>query len=364
VTLAIRTFAICGLALLLLLRSDSRLPHNHFYFAAFVCGYFVAVNIVNPTFFAAMGALSIFAGLTIASLSLSSARATVLFLTRGYLLFNLIGLTWSGAALAVTGSAIDLHQLVFPWSAARVGEMMNVLRLTGFQIEPGNYANSIYLFVLISGLLRRRLFGWLEAFAMASTVFTFSAWAVVGVAVYIVAMALQYVSANSTSGRIGRWVISLVACSVLAASAPILFTGYSDNEYVRYFVSRFGGDSAHGSFFLKAQAFEAWQSTPWLDMIFGKPMPESFCASCVSPQDLGTLLNLTYYFGVVFSVLFLAIYTIRLWRGYGASFVIAAFPLVVSKFYYYDPFIWMALGLGVFATGKSTTPNGIRIAAP
>lgn len=363
-TLAIRTAATCALLLLLLLRPESRLPTGHFYVSVAICGYFVFVNSGNPSFFAVMGALSIFAGLAISSLALTSARATVLLLTRYYIAFNLLGLVWAGALLITTGNMVDLHQVAFPWSTARVGEMLNVIRLTGFQIEPGNYANAIYLFVLISGLLRKRLFGWLETLSMASTVLTFSAWAAVGVVVYIAAVALEFVSSPSATSRFGRWTIALLACLVLVTSAPFLVTGYSDNEYVRYFISRFGGDVGQGSLFLKSQAFEAWKATPWLDMIFGRPMPDSFCASCVSPQDLGTLLNLTYYFGVVFSAIFITAFALRLWHAYGISFVVAALPLIVTKFYYYDPFVWLALGLGMFSAKRTQGPTGAGDVVP
>lgn len=355
-TMAIRTAATCALLLLLLLRPESRLPNSHFLVSTVICGYFVLVNIGNPTFFAAMGTLSIFAGLTISSVAITSARVTVLLLTRCYITFNLLGLIWTGALLITTGSVVDLHQVAFPWSASRVGEMLNVVRLSGFQIEPGNYANSIYLFVLISGLLRNRLFGWLESLAMASTILTFSAWAVLGVVVYIAALALEFVASPSVTSRFGRWAIALLVCLVLVTSAPLLLTGYSDNEYVRYFISRFGGDVGQGSLFLKAQAFEAWKATPWLDMMFGRPMPDSFCASCVSPQDLGTLLNLTYYFGVIFSAIFITAFAFRLWRVYGISFVVATSPLIVTKFYYYDPFVWLAMGLAMFAAKKTRVP--------
>lgn len=352
---SIRLAAAASVLLYLLLNGTKRIPVWCVVVILYICIYFLAVNFMEFSYFAAIGCLSMVWGLLMASLGVSGARKTILFFCTGYLAFHMLGLGLALTIFVVSGQVVDLHNAIFPFSEARVGEFMGQVRLAGFQIEPGNYANFTYLLVLLRSLFTMRIFSWFHAVAMTSALLTLSAWSVIGFSIFLVAAAVEFVLINKTISPTLKWTAIVIASVLALAILPFVY----DNDYIIYFQGRFSGDEREGSGYDKVLAFEGWQNEIKSAIFFGNPLPRSFCPYCISPQDLGTMLNMTYYFGVVPTLLIVLAITLNVLRRMNAAFLILAAPLVVCKAFFFDPVVWLILGTllfgGIHSVGGKTS---------
>lgn len=310
--------------------------------------YFFIINAGHFSYFLVMSFVFMVWGLSFSIAKQIAWRERLDFLLRSYLIFNVLGLLLAIIIFLVSGKIVDLHGLIFPFSASRAGVMLNQVRLSGFQIEPGNYSNIVYVLVLIRCLLRRRITNFLDLFAMLSTVLTLAAWAVVGVAVYLVCFVIEFSVFNPRIPKIMRLAIFLFSLSVLALSIPLIAPQLFGSEYVQYFGDRFSVDEGKGSGYYKEQAFAAWSEYFGPEMFFGSPLTETFCDYCLSTQDIGLVFNILFYIGIIPSSILLFVCVMNLLRSFGISFIILFTPFLVTKFFFYDPMVWLVLGVIVF----------------
>ena len=323
-----------------------------------IVGNHIAVNLLDPTASAFMGAATITAGLLLSAMVIGPnviQQDVFSFLLRGYLIFHVLGFLLSALIWIRTGEAIDLHSLVFPFSSARQGEMLGRMRLTGFHIEPGTYANSIYIVTLIRAIFRRRLVNLLDIVALATAVATLAAWSVVGVGLYFSAMALEFFILDrrfSAAIRIfSTWAVVVVGVMALPAMLPSIM----ESDYADFMTQRLTTEAGSGQ--LKAESMSAWIQALDLRILVGQPLTSSYCYFCVSIQDIGTIINMIYYFGLVATGLIMSAWSFKLLRDCGLQFVVAALPLVFAKFYFHDFTVWIVLGLGLWSSSRPARPR-------
>ena len=282
---------------------------------------------------------------------------------------NVMGLALGLGVWFATGQIVDLHNILFPFSVSRVGIMLDQLRLSGFQIEPGTYSNLIYFLVLARALLRKRLFNLFDLLALVSTLATFAAWAVIGVAFYVVGCLIEFFVFNRAVARPIR-LSAIAVCGVICLFVvPIILPSLADLDYIQYIQNRFSGETGSGSAQFKSEALEAWQASLGLDMLLGHALPDTFCYYCLSVQDLGTGFNMVYYFGIVPTLLIVEYNIVRTASVFSIMYMIAALPLAVTKFYCYDPIFWLVIGLMMFAgsplvRGGRVKSFGLPLAGP
>jgi hypothetical protein len=322
-----------------------------------LCLYFLAVNMMNMTYFAVMGTVFIVWGMTIGGGVGKSWARLIDFYIRGYLTFHLIGFVLAIIIYLVAGQIIDLHNIVFPFSFSRAGVMMDQVRLSGFQIEPGNYSNSAYLFVVLRALLRRRIFNRFDLVIILSTLATLAAWAVIGCGVYLVALLIEFLRYNENVSTGVRLTVLYTTGAVVLIAFPVLVGLFWDNDFTQKMAERFSGAEGKGSADLKLEAFVAWQQQFGWRMLFGRPLPDSFCPTCESPQDIGTLINMVYYFGIIPTLMLLLVVLAKLLKYWNLTYVVLFAPFAVTKFYFYDPVMWLLFGIILFG-GSAVSRNG------
>lgn len=315
--------------------------------AILLATFFLAGNFSDPSLFALIASFGIMIGLVLAGL-LQGPKSLELFtkLVQIYIKVNLVGLLLAAATYYGAGLEIDFHGLMFPWSSSRAQEFMGFFRITGFQVEPGTYTATIHLFILMSAVLRGQMFGRLETIAMLSTLGTMSAWAAFAIASYTAGCLIEAIQRRSHRTIITKWVVVIIALVPLLSL--IEFTSVENAAYIQYFFDRLSTENASGSMVLKLQAWEAWKSQLDSGMLFPRSLNESFCPFCLSPQDLGTLINFIWYAGLVFAVPFLALLGTLAIRHLGLSLLVASLPLVIAKFYFFDPALWLYFGMLLF----------------
>lgn len=324
------------------------IPDAFLLLAVIISGYMLIINIFQYSNYGVISPVGMLIALLIAAQRGFFARETYAKLARNYILFHIFGLGGAIAIYKLTGQIIDLHSVLFPFSISRAHETFGLARLCGFQIEPGTYANFVYLVVLFRSLTIGRVASWLHAVAMGSTVATLAAWSVIGFGIFLLAAFVEVILYNKRATLpIKAFMISLAFGGALA-----LITSYSaigDNGgMINYFQLRFSGGDESGSAVYKIEAFQALTQAIGDTIVVGRPVSISYCEYCVSPQDLGVILNLTYYFGVIPTMLLCFAVIVNVFRYFGFGVLLFFAPLVVCKAFFFDPLIWLVLGCGLF----------------
>ena len=106
-----------------------------------------------------------------------SARQQKLFaVVDVVLMINLAALSIQFLYYVWAGELLQIHTLLFPSSASRVGDFLGFVRLGGLHLEPGTYANFMYALVVLRVLLGGALTDRLSILMLISIALTFSAW--------------------------------------------------------------------------------------------------------------------------------------------------------------------------------------------
>ncbi len=343
---AIRTAAALIFCIVFSIRAGLRISFGHIAIIFSLVAYFLLMNAFEMSFYAIMGAAFMACGLIVAKGIRQHTVDLLDWQLKSYLVFHLAGLLLAFAIFAVSRQFIDLHSYVFPYSASRAGEMWSFARLTGFQIEPGNYATYGYAFVMMRSSLRRRIFDTFNLVIVLSTLVTLSAWAVVGAAFFFAAAVVEFVGGRGRqTPALFRIVILCVAGLAIAFVLPLLTSSFAASDIGQYFDRRFSLAGDSGSSVYKFEAAEAWFAAFGSDMLLGHALPQRFCQNCVSPQDLGTLPNMMYYLGIVPTTLICLAIALGVLRSGSPALGILLIAFATSKLMFFDPVVWLAIGL-------------------
>lgn len=320
--------------------------------------YFLIINGQNVGFFVIMGTVFISLGLIFGFLSSRSLSSKFDFLTRAYLIFNIFGLFLAIALYYATSELIDLHSLVFPFSASRIGEHLGQVRLSGFQIEPGNYANAIFLIVVFRSIINRKIFDYINSFSILTTILTYSAWAPLGILVYFTSSVFEFlVNKKSNKRKIRLFFLYRFFIFLFLFISMLWVISYVVKlDMFQIFNARYGDGYDAGSTEFKREALTAWLGFVDMRLLVGRPMGETFCIGCEAPQDLGTGFNMVFYLGALPTTLLFAIAWANLTRATNFAFSFLVLPLFVTKYFFYDPLYWMVIGVMLFLPQRTSSP--------
>lgn len=354
--LAIRLAAALIVLTIYVARGSQPLKCQNAIFIFLICYYFTVINLHEYSYFTFMATVAMAWGLSMATMAIPSWSRSTDFLLSGYMVFHLVGLGLAIVLKIVLGEFIDLHNILFPFSASRGGDTMNVTRLTGFHVEPGTYANYIYLFVLLRALLTQRILSRLSTIAMMSTTLTSSAWAIIAILCYFAA-GLTEVIKRKRKGQFPTEIFVMCALTFFYVIViSVLLSNFSDSAYVKYIAERLFGQGPDASRADKIIALEQWRQAIGGAFVFGYPMSETFCPTCRSPQDIGVAFNLAFNFGVVPSVALWVMLFVSVLRKWGPRFLVLSAPLLVNKAFFYDPLIWFVIGIILLSPMAAAMP--------
>ena len=298
-------------------------------------------NLASTTWWAVM-----FAGFALASMLVSvtmvaGSRKAMLQLALDMLLAAWVGLfllqflLYHGA-----GILVDIHRLLHPYSEARLltdGDS-GVLRLTGPHIEPGTYSNWVLGLVILRALVKGKWFDLAALAAVASTMLSFSLWAVAGACLYLLAAVLASLSFSRPASLLRLLVVGAVAGIVaMWLWDPLLV------DALDYMSARADVDDGSGN--AKLQAYLGFMNELGRVLFIGTPMDYDYCDGCLAPQDAGLAVNLVMRLGLVPTLLVLLPIARQLWRSGGAPACLASLPLLFAKFYVFDPLVWIMFGV-------------------
>ena len=236
---------------------------------------------IKPTpFTMTLGLLA--AGVTAAGIARFGThfRSTIYLAARVVLVVQIAGLAIQWFSLLASGEAISLHEWLFPVSGDRTGaESVGVIRLGGFQLEPGTYSAWVAMLVTFCRLWKGR-FGVLDYVAIASILGTYSAMGVAFVAVLVTWVLLDALRSFRLLPVVGSVTLAILI-GFWAASLGV----------ATYLENRFLETPESTSLDGREKPLRAWvESTP-VDKLLGSGFKREDCSYEVCARELGFGFN-------------------------------------------------------------------------
>lgn len=301
---------------------------------------FLSVNLVETTDRAVIAFALIVVGSAVGQLRDPDWDERLIALLTVYLIIHLGGFIFQVGQFLLQGQILELHGLIFP-SASRAYQVGTAARLSGFQIEPGTYAQWMLMATFLRCLLLRRIFSPLSGAVVASTLVTLSLWAVIGVALFAIGAIIEAVFQSTFRNKFrATYLILLLGISFL-----IFFYSLPDatiRDSLTYLDVKADLTSTSGTD--KVAAVGAIFERVFDVLIFGAPLGSRFCEACLSPQDVGIWANLVYYFGLLPTVAVMGLVAWSIATRWGPSYLPLLVALLSWKAQFYDPFLWIILG--------------------
>lgn len=328
-TVAVSALMIVSLAHIVELRFQFAIPLVLivFYFSvlaviSFSFRYFVAVIVVSAAFYWAVAYYQ----------SRIFRRATVFAIN--FLLYFSIGfLILQFLEYYVTGRLFDYHNLIFPWSEARLPLWSSLARVGGAYLEPGTYANWIYVFLLFRLFLDRSANFLLVPLVSFTMIFSMSAWGVL-VGIFVISV--------YASGRLDKTVLLYLFSALIGGYVAFSLLELGDvwallENKILYSGSRESRDSTLQEFL---GIFPDW-------VIFGLGFGKVFCVDCTSPQDAGLIISLVVVYGLPFAFFVFAVILFFAFQQGGLQLFVLALPLLTTKLFYWEHVFWFMFMLSL-----------------
>lgn len=299
-----------------------------------------------------------FSALIASVLVLAEARKLFVSALDFLLIFSALAVLLQIGVVLLGGGLIEAHQFFFPWSESRSAELVRygITRVSGLHTEPGTHSAYTVGLLIVRGLCGRPLFdrvGWL---AMVSVLVTLSFWGVMAFLGYALAYTFM---AGSVSLRGRFYVLGCIGGFLLLGGVATVLDMEIIHNIQGYFAVRAQLDDGSGG--AKVSAWDAGSRLLAEVAFIGLPFGSDYCGGCRSPQDAGIILNVTVYFGLLFAIIFGAIYLTALYRGGGMAALSFGSVFFLGKFFYYDPIVWLIFFLSVVAVFNGPSV-GFRVA--
>lgn len=250
----------------------------------------------------------------------------------------------------ISGDIVDIHQFFFPWGGSRSGELekFGIARLSGMHTEPGTHSVYTFGLIVLRVFLGGRLFDRVSWISVVSIALTLSAWGVGVVFLYFLSYLFYAV-------RVGKWLRELIGGFCLVVFCLVLFfmfaPQYLADNIFEYF--QFRSQLSDGSGNSKIIAWHMGLVRLNEVAFVGIPVVLDYCDGCLSPQDAGLILNFSLYFGLFSGFVFFGVYLFGVFRAGGVAFALFGLPFLFSKFFYFDPIVWVVFFAAFFSIFKT-----------
>ena len=245
----------------------------------------------------------------------------------------------------LSGTILHIHEIIFPFSEARVGAdqfFTELFRFGGIYIEPGTYSNWMYLFLMIYIVINKDISNLFFPIVIAiSIIISYSAWGMLFGSYLLIILSLLKIKNASLK-------IKIFTVGSLAILLYLLYFYFIDSAAIDFAFSRLDTNPSNSSTGSKLLFFEKFKSQIQNFLLIGEGYSPSFYHGIGSPQDAGFILNLSVIFGVLFTSMILFLFCISLIKCCGWVVLFMVLPVFVSKIYFWDPLFWLLYFLVVY----------------
>jgi len=279
--------------------------------------------------------LSIVFGSIVASTIYNNRNFYNLFVSafKWLIVFSISMLFLQLIVLDTTGKVLHIHEMFFPFSEARIGVFGLLNRLGGVYLEPGTYSNWMHLFLVIYMVLSENINRPIFYIGAISMILTLSAYGVI-IGIYLLMVLLLSKIKHSSLKKKFSTLLLLMIVSFFSI-------GYIGDSTAVKLVSAKMDSSSDGSANLRKQAYERYIENIEDYFIVGEGFSNKFGEGIASIQDAGLLLNMSVALGILFSIIFIMIYTYAFLKKNNMEILFASLPIFISKIYYYEFSFWL-----------------------
>lgn len=330
----IRFLSILAVVPFFLIGRIISLPARSLVFLLLLPSIYALSNISSPglwaIFVTAASILSMFVGILF-----SKYDRNALFVIDAVLGLHVIFLSLQALIFLTKNTLVEPHNWLFPASDSRSGFHLDVLRLGGAHIEPGTYANYMFLLLVMRTCLGGALNDRISVLTGVTLALTFSAWGILASSVYFAAVLAQEIFVKRAVGA-GVFLAASIGLLVLFAA---YWWGHLDWA-INYFEVRF--DITQGSAGSRKETWDAFLTSIDRFLVIGMPEAVSFCEMCQSPQDLGLWSQLVVRLGLFVAIAVFVFVIVASWRQTLSLQFMISFSFS-GKYTLSDPVVWVFL---------------------
>ena len=301
-----------------------------------------------------VGAL-VLSGLFVLALESGGARRFFGYVIDVLLVLSALAVFIQITIYLVSGSIVEVHQLLFPWGESRSStlERFGIARVSGLHTEPGTHSAYTVGLLILRALIERRLYDKIGWVAIFSVLCTLSVWGGVASLLYIFSYVLRWAVTGA------RVLMVLSAAALIAESLTSVIYIFDSGLFGpvgEYFRTRSElQDSSGGA---KVTAWDYGLRILPTVLFYGMSFSSDYCNGCQSPQDAGLILNLAIYFGLTVMVALAAFYIVAVLRTAGIRELPFFLLFFIAKFFYYDPIVWIVFFLSAVIVLKNWVSGG------
>lgn len=249
--------------------------------------------------------------------------------------FSILMLFLQILILKITGEIIPIHETIYPFSESRIGiytSFEGFYRTGGLYIEPGTYANYMYLFLFLYMLLTRKVDDLIVLLGAISIILSNSILGMIIGSYLLLFILLNKVKKATLFKKI------IIICSTIIISTYFINNFINSSGY-SYVISKLTTSNASAD--AKRIAYSKYLETFDSFLIIGQGFNPEFNIGIPSVQDAGFLLNLSVVYGILFTLLLFSFFIFLILKNYNLTFLIISLPIFISKIFYYDPIFWV-----------------------
>jgi hypothetical protein len=259
-----------------------------------------------------------------------------------------------------TGNLPLLHELIFPFSKARIAteiQFDNLTRMGGMYIEPGTYSNYMFILLTIYFILKKKVNYYLLFICALSIILTYSLWGMIFATYLLIIIFLVQLKRISFHKKI---LLLFIVFSVLF----YINQNIQHNNAIQYGIEKLQRNGTNNSTGAKKTAYKEFINSIENYFILGDGFSPKLQKKVLSLQDAGLILNLSIVFGIIFTICFLLIYLILVFKLTNITIAFISLPIFMSKLFYWDPAIWLLFFMLIYEyiyTCNVQTKKGINI---
>lgn len=283
-------------------------------------------------FFATISAL-IFAAICTAAVRTNPDFRSNFILALRFLIYLSVGLFFAQIVWwQLSGTIIQFHDIVFPFSSGRTEDHELFVRLGGMYIEPGTHAHWLFMIYLVYLFASRSVVDRIAIFVGASLISTVSVWGAFAGLLLILLYIMVHIR--------GRNFFLAIIVSLLGLMAIYLLM---DSEFYQFIERKLLFETESGV--SKVDAYNEFGSILFDILFIGNGFNPGFCENCLSPQDAGLFLSISVVFGVLFSSVISVVALFGSYTQGGITFLALTALIFTTKLFYWDYVFWMAIFL-------------------
>jgi len=268
------------------------------------------------------------------------------------LIFSIAMLFLQQLTYLITSNILRLHEIIFPISKARVEiiEQLNLIRFGGIYIEPGTYANFMYLFLIIYMVIKKNFNSTLVSIASFSIISTMSVWGMIFGTYLLFISILLKIKKTSTIKKLLTTII-VVTTTLYGINTLTKTSAY---RYAKLKLEM-KSESGHS----KVVVLNRFKKDIPNYILVGNGFDPKIVMDITAPQDAGFILNLSIVLGILFSILILIIYSINIINRRGFLILMASAPILISKIFYWEFSFWLLFFLS-FGKNFNINSKGLK----